>query len=47
MARSGASNLREVTYRQADGRIVTATMDTPISSAKLFEDMRDQFGVAS
>lgn len=47
LARGGASNLREVTYRQSDGRIVAATLATPISSAKLFEDMRDQFEVAS
>lgn len=45
LARSGVSSLREVTYRQPDGRIVTVTMDTPISSAMLFEAMRDQYGM--
>ncbi len=44
LARGGAPALRAVTYRQADGQIVTAAMDTPISSAALFEAMRDQYG---
>ena len=43
LARGGTSTLREVAYRQADGQIVTATMDTAISSATLFEAMRDQY----
>ncbi len=42
LARGGAG-LREVVYRQADGQIVTASLDTPISSAALFEAMRDQY----
>ncbi len=45
LARGGAPTLHEVTYRQADGQIVTATMDTAISSATLFEAMRDQYAV--
>jgi hypothetical protein len=45
LARGGAPALREVTYRQADGQIVTTAMDTPISSATLFEAMRDQYAV--
>ena len=43
LARGGTSTLREVAYRQAEGQIVTATMDTAISSATLFEAMRDQY----
>ncbi len=35
--------LREVAYRQTDGQITTASLDTPISSAALFETMRDQY----
>lgn len=46
LARSGGSSLREVTYRQPDGRIVTAKMDTAISSATLFEAVRDQYAVS-
>jgi hypothetical protein len=36
-----------VAYRQADGQIVTASLDNPISSAALFEAMRDQYGVST
>ena len=43
LARDGASSLREVTYRQADGQIVTAAMDTAISSVTLFEAMRNKY----
>jgi hypothetical protein len=43
LARSGGAGLREVVYRQADGQIVTASLDTPLSSAALFEALRDQY----
>jgi hypothetical protein len=43
LARSGGAGLREVVYRQADGQIVAASLDTPVSSAALFEAMRDQY----
>lgn len=43
LARSGGADLREVVYRQADGQIVTASLDTPLSSAALFEALRDQY----
>jgi hypothetical protein len=43
LARSGGAGLREVVYRQADGQIVAASLDSPISSAALFEAMRDQY----
>lgn len=47
LARSGGAGLHEVVYRQADGQIVTASLDAPISSAALFEAMRDQYGVSA
>jgi hypothetical protein len=43
LARSGGADLREVAYRQADGQVVTASLDTPLSSAALFEALRDQY----
>lgn len=44
LARGAAPDLRTVTYRQADGTIVSAQLDTPIASATLFEAVRDQYG---
>ena len=47
LARSGGAGLHEVVYRRADGQIVTASLDSPISSAALFEAMRDQYDVSA
>lgn len=46
LARSEGAGLHEVVYRQANGQIVAASLDTPISSAALFEAMRDQYAAA-
>lgn len=43
LARSGGPNLREVTYRSPEGKIVAAPTDAPLTSEALFNAVRDQY----